>query len=170
MLTDADNDGIPANVESQSCFGAGADSDPLNADDDSDGDGIANANDPQPCVPATSYTAIVDFNPDPLPTGSTGTTVTVEVRVPGRNIAQVLAGSVRITRIADEDVSTDPRFANIAWTIKNGVGIAKFDRQKLVQYLAARNLHNRIITVTVAGGSGAPPWSFEGSDTFFVQG
>ncbi|MDQ3379964.1 MAG: right-handed parallel beta-helix repeat-containing protein [Actinomycetota bacterium] len=170
VLTDADNDGIAANVESQSCFGAGADNDPLNADDDSDGDGIPNANDPQPCVPATSYTAIVDFTPDPLPTGSTGTTVTVEVRVPGRNIAQVLASSVRITRIADEDVSTDSRFANIAWTIKSGVGIAKFDRQKLVQYLADRNIHNRVITITVAGRSGAPPWSFEGSDTTFVQG
>lgn len=171
VLADADNDGIAANVESQSCFGAGADNDPLNADDDSDGDGIANANDPQPCVPATSYTAIADFNPDPFPTPSSGTTVTVEVRVPGRNVAQVLASSVRITRIADEDVSTDPRFANIAWSVtKQGVGIAKFDRQKLIQYLAGRDIHNRVITITVAGRSGAPPWSFEGSDTTFVQG
>ena len=172
VLTDADNDGMSASVESQPCFGADADNDPLNAYDDSDNDGLVNASDPQPCVPATSYTAIVDFNPDPLPTGSSGNTVTVEVRVPGRNIAQVLPSSVRITRIADQDVSsTDPRFANIGWTVKSGVGIAKFDRLKLVQYLASRNIRNRVISITVAGGkSSAPAWSFEGSDTTFVQG
>jgi hypothetical protein len=170
VLTDEDNDGIPASVESQPCFGAGADNDPTNAFLDNDNDGLVNASDPQPCVPATSYSAIIDFNPDPLPTGSSGNTITVYVRVPGRNIAQVLASSVRITRIADEDVSTDPRFLNIGWTISNGVGTAKFDRQKLVMYLASRNIHNRVITVTVGGRSSPPVWTFEGSDTTFVQG
>jgi hypothetical protein len=168
VLVDADNDGIPKNVE-DSCLGGG-DDDPLNADDDKDGDGIANVNDPQPCVPATSYTAIIEFNPDPFPVLASGNVVTVYVRVPGRNVSQVLSGSVRITRIADEDVSTNPNFRNIAWTVSGGVGTAKFDRQKLIQYFAARNIHNRVITVTVAGNSGAPAWSFEGSDTFFVQG
>lgn len=165
VLTDADNDGIPKTVE-DSCLGGG-DDDPLNADDDQDGDGIANANDPQPCVAATSYTAIIEFNPDPFPTLSTGNVVTVYVRVPGRNVGQVLSGSVRITRIADKPVSN---FPNIAWTVSGGVGTAKFDRQKLIQFLALNNIHNRFITVTVVGSSGAPAWSFEGSDTFFVQG
>ena len=59
---------------------------------------------------------------------------------------------------------------DIAWTINNGVGIAKFDRQILIQYLQSRNIHNRVITLTIAGQGGAPPWSFEGSDTTFVQG
>ena len=73
------------------------------------------------------------------------------VRVPGRNVAQVLASSVRITRIADQDVSTNNDFLNTAWTISNGVGTAKFDRQKLIQYLGQRNIHDRVISITVGG-------------------
>ena len=169
VVTDADNDGIPKSVD-DGCVGGEGDSDPLNADDDKDGDGIPNVDDPQPCVAASSYTAIVDVNPDPMPTGSSGNSVTVYVRVPGRNMAQVLASSVRITRIADEDVSANNDFRNTAWTISGGVGTAKFDRQKLIQYLAAKDIHNRVITITVGGRSGAPPWSFEGSDTVFIQG
>ena len=92
------------------------------------------------------------------------------VRVPGRNVAQVLASSVRITRIADEDVSANNNFRNTAWTISGGVGTAKFDRQKLIQFLASRDIHNQVVTITVGGRSGAPPWSFEGSDTVFIQG
>jgi hypothetical protein len=167
VKTDADNDGMPADVEGQSCFTTG-DNDPLNAYSDYDGDGIPNSVDPQPCTPATSYTAIADFNPDPLPLTSTGNTVTVDIRIPGRNVAQVIGSSVRITRIADADVSADPNFQNIAWTIANGVGTAKFDRQKLIQYLNGRGIHNRVISITVAGSGG--PWSFQGSDTTFVQG
>ena len=169
VKTDADNDGMPVDVESQSCFTTG-DNDPLNAFSDYDGDGIPNSVDPQACTPATSYTATADFNPDPLPVTSTGNTVTVEIRIPGRNVAQVMGSSVRITQIADDDVSRDPQFATIAWTVMNGVGIAKFDRQKLIQYLAGRNIHNRTISITVAGGSGAPRWTFQGIDTTFVQG
>jgi Periplasmic copper-binding protein (NosD) len=168
VLTDEDNDGIPKTVE-DSCLGGG-DDDPTNADDDKDNDGLPNVNDPQPCVAATSYTAIVEITPDPLPTGSSGNPVTASVRVPGRNIAQVLASSVRITRIADQDVSTNNDFRNIAWTVSGGVGTAKFDRQKLIQHLAARNIHNSLVSITVSGRSGAPVWSFEGSDTIFVQG
>jgi CSLREA domain-containing protein len=171
VATDADNDGIPASVESQSCFTTG-DNDPLNAYSDYDGDGIPNASDPQPCTPATSYTATADFNPDPLPYSSTGNTVTVNITIPGRNVAQVIGSSVRITNIAGADVSSsnDPAFKNIAWTISSGVGIAKFDRQKLLAYLSGRGIHNRRITITVAGRSGAPPWTFQGSDSTFVQG
>ena len=93
-----------------------------------------------------------------------------DIRIPGRNVAQVIGSSVRITRIADADVSSDPRFQNIAWTVTNGVGTAKFDRQKLITYLKGRGIHNRVITITVAGRSGAPPWTFQGSDTTLVQG
>jgi CSLREA domain-containing protein len=169
VLTDADNDGIPKSVD-DGCIGGNGDSDPLNAFGDKDNDGLPNASDPQPCTAATSYTAIVDVNPDPLPTGSSGNPITADVRVPGRNVAQVLASSVRITRIADEDVSTNNDFKNIGWTIKNGVGIAKFDREKIAQWLASRDIHNRVVSITVGGSSGAPPWTFSGSDSVFVQG
>jgi len=168
VKTDADNDGMPADVEGQSCFTSG-DNDPLNAYSDYDGDGIPNASDGQPCSPSTSYSAIVDFDPNTLQYGSSGTVVTMTVRVPFRNVAQVLSTSVRLTKIADADVSADPRFQSISWTVSNGVGIAKFDRAKLIQYLIGRDIHNRTISITIAGRSGAPPWSFEGSAMVFVQ-
>ena len=107
IVADADNDGIPASVESLSCFGTGGDNDPTNAYGDQDADGIPNVDDPQPCTPASSYTAIVDVNPDPLPTGSSGSPITAYVRVPGRNVSQVLGSSVRITGIAGIDVSSN---------------------------------------------------------------
>ena len=169
VKTDADNDGMSADVEGQSCFTSG-DNDPLNAYSDYDGDGIPNASDGQPCSPSTSYSATADFNPDPLQLGSSNGVVTMTVKVPFRNVAQVLSTSVRLTKIADADVSTDPRFQSISWTVANGVGEAKFDRAKLIQYLVGRDIHNRTISITIAGRSGAPPWSFEGSDTVFVQG
>lgn len=169
VLTDEDNDGIPASVESQPCFGAGADNDPTNAFLDNDNDGLVNASDPQPCDPATSYTALIEFNPDPFPTPSNGNTVTIYVRVPGRNVGQVLSNTVRISRIADQDIAPADFFKNISWSVSGGVGTAKFDRQKLIAWLAARNIDDQIITVTVVGSSGAPgPWSFEGSDTVFI--
>jgi CSLREA domain-containing protein len=169
VKTDADNDGMPADVEGQSCFTSG-DNDPLNAYSDYDGDGIPNASDGQPCSPSASYSAIADFNPDPLSLDPSNGVVTVSVNVPFRNVAQVLSTSVRLTRIADADVSTDPRFQNISFMVEKGVGLAKFDRAKLIQYLIGRNIHNRTISITIAGRSGAPPWSFEGTDTVFIQG
>jgi hypothetical protein len=168
VKTDADNDGIPADVEA--CIG-GSDSDPLNAFGDFDGDGIPNQSDPQPCLAAASYTASEDFNPDPLPLTSTGSPVTVYIRLPSRNLAQIDPGSVRITAIAGEDVSTDPRFASTAWSVSGGVGTAKFDRQKLFQYLTANGIKNRVISISVSGRSSIlPQWSFDGFDTTFVQG
>jgi CSLREA domain-containing protein len=168
VKTDADNDGIPADAET--CI-AGGDSDPLNAFGDADGDGIPNQSDPQPCTPATSYTANEDFNPDPLPLTSTGSPVTVYIRLPSRNLAQIRPSSVRITAIAGEDVSSDSRFANTAWSVSGGVGTAKFDRQKLFQYLTENGIHNRVISISVTGSSStSPQWSFDGFDTTFVQG
>jgi Right handed beta helix region len=167
VLADNDNDGVPASVDN-SCLGGGGDSNPLNADDDKDLDGIPNADDPQPCTAASSYTATIDFQPDPFPTPSNGNTVTVYVQVPGRNVGQVLSNTVRIVRFADKDVSTNNDFRNIGWTVSSGVGAAKFDRQKLIAWLANEGIDDQVITVTVRGNSGAPAWSFEGSDTVFI--
>ena len=107
VKTDADNDGMPADVESQSCFATG-DNDPLNAYSDYDGDGIPNSVDPQACTPATSYTAIADFNPDPLPIASSGQHGDGRHPHPGSQRGSGDRSSVRITAIADDDVSSDP--------------------------------------------------------------
>ena len=168
--TDADNDGIPAAVEAQSCFPAGGDQDPLNAFADSDGDGIPNAADPQPCVQATSYTATEAFSPGQLAYASGGKFVTVAVTLPARDLTQIDPASVHITTIADDEVSTDPRFANLGWSVVGGVGTAKFDRQKLIAYLTARGIHNRTISISVGGSSSAHNWSFDGSDTVNTKG
>lgn len=169
VLADADNDGIPAVVESQECFSSG-DSDPLNAFVDDDGDGLVDADDPEPCEPASSYAGIADFNPATLAVRSTGGVATVDVRVPYRSISQILSSSVRIVSIADEDVSGDPGFQNLGWTVVGDTGTAKFDRQKLIQFLSSRNLHDRVVTITIRGSADAQAWTFEASDTTFVKG
>ena len=87
----------------------------------------------------------MDVNPDPLPTGSSGTPITAYVRVPG---PERRAGA----RLERPDHARSPTrtsrptrdFRNTGWTVSNGVGTAKFDRQKLVQYLGGRNIHNRV--------------------------
>ena len=105
-----------------------------------------------------------------MPTGSSGNPITAYVRVLGRNVTQVAAANVRITRIADFDVSTNNSFRATAWTVSNGVGTAKFDRQTVVQFLAAHNIHNQVISITVRVGPSPPAWSAEGLDTVLVQG
>ena len=161
VVTDADNDGVPKTVE-DSCLGGG-DDDPTNADDDRDNDGLPNVNDPQPCVAASSYTAIVEINPDPLPAGSSGSPVTAYVRVPGQRrpdsgferAHHANRGSGRV----DEQRLPERRVDDL-----RRCGTAKFDRQKLIQHLASRNIHNSLVSITVSRRSGAPVWAFEGSD------
>ena len=179
VLADADNDGIAQNVEEGqgSCItsvdgdpNTSPDHDPLNAFADSDNDGFPNGSDAQPCVPATSYRAIADFNPDPFPVPSSGTTVTFDVSVPGRNMAQVQPSTVRLVEIAEIDVSSDTRLRQIAWTVdaKKNTANAKFDRQYLIGWLQSHNLVGKRVTLTIRGSSGAPSWTFEGSDSTYV--
>jgi len=168
--TDADNDGIPAAVEEQSCFSAGADQDPLNAFADYDGDGIPNADDPEPCIAATSYAATASFEAAQLTLKSNARFVTFSVQIPNRDLTQVDDASVRITTIADGDVSADPAFANLKWAVSGGVGTARFDRRSLVAYLIAHDIHDQTISIGLAGSSSSQNWSFTGSATIFVNG
>lgn len=184
VLADNDNDGIAQNVEEGqgSCITSvdgdpttSPDHDPLNAFADSDNDGYPNGSDPQPCVAATSYQVVADFNPDPLPVPSSGTTVTFDLSVPPgllvRKFAQIQPSTVRLVQIADTDVSTDPKFRQIAWTVdaKKNTATAKFDRQYLIGWLRSHNLVGKVVSLTIRGSSGAPAWTFEGSDTTVVK-
>ncbi len=164
IVADADNDGIPAATES-GCLGS-SDTNPMDAYDDKDGDGIPNADDPQPCTPQTAYNSIMTFAPIPFPTQSTGNPVTVTVNVPYRNLNQISAATVAITK-----VNGDPfTLTASSWNVTNNVGQAKFDRQALINYLNGHNMHNMTVVFTIAGASAAPPWTFEGVATTTIKG
>jgi hypothetical protein len=77
---------------------------------------------------------------------------------------------VRIVSVADEDVSDDPGFLNTGWTVVGDVGTAKFDRQKLIQFLAARNIRDKAVTLVFGGRSNAQGWTFEASATTLLKG
>ncbi len=173
ILADADHDGIPAAVETApgSCLGPDADNNPFNAFGDQDLDGIPTIDDlltdGGPCVAETEYDAIAAFDPETLFVLSSGKTVTMSITIPYRSLADVAPSSVRITAIGGRAVD----FANVGWSIKNGVGVAKFDRQALVEYLIDEGIVNDVVAIAVTGHSRAgisPEWTFGASDTTFV--
>ncbi len=157
ILADADHDGIPANVESQSCFTTG-DNDPKNARLDYDGDGIANDDDQYttkgPCV--REYNAIIDWDPDDLQRTSSGPPISVKVTVPGRSVSDIVSASVKISKIVYVDsgghvVEANPNQTRIEWTARGAEGLAKFDRQDFVDFLNAEEVPNQRIAVEVSG-------------------
>lgn len=167
ILADSDNDGLSASEESQGCFASGGDSDPSNAYADNDQDGIPNVDDPEPCKAASDYNATVRFSVDQLSLSSTATTLTATVRVPYRNLSQVVPSSVRISKVGGKDVSGDARFQNIGWSVNAGTGTAVFDRQKIIQYLKSEGLTGTV-WFTISGKSLSPAWSFDGADDMNV--
>jgi CSLREA domain-containing protein len=163
ILADADNDWLPANVEDDPCFPAGADSDPTNAFADYDNDGYSNLDDlytnEGPCVPAHEYSVLATFGPDVLYVPSRGDTVSITVVSPRRKL--VAATTVRITDLSGAEVS----IAATSWTVdKNGVGKATFNRQVVIARLTELGLVGQTVSVTVTGDSSG--WTFRGTDTF----
>jgi hypothetical protein len=165
ILADADNDGIPAATET-GCLGT-SDTNPMDAYGDKDGDGIPNADDPQPCTAQTTpYNAVMTFQPNPFPIPSSGNTVNVTVKIPYRNLSQVLATSVQIAQINNVPVN----FNSVSWKVTDNVGQALFDRQALISYFMAHNIHNSTVVFTITGRSAAPPWTFLGVATTVITG
>jgi hypothetical protein len=170
ILGDADNDGLPANVEDDACFVAGADTDPTNAFADQDADGYSNLDDlttaDGPCVEAEDYPVSAIFGPDVLYVPSNGDEVTITVASSRRDLRQIAASSVRITDISGADLSM-PAFR---WTVdKRGVGIARFDRQAVIQQVQSLDLVGQTISITIAGTSLSDGWTFSGSDMFVAR-
>jgi hypothetical protein len=167
ILADADNDGVPRELE-VGCAGS-SDTDAEDAYyGDADGDGIPNADDVTtaggPCTAATSYQATVDVKPDTIVTSSTSSPVSASISMPFRDLLAVEPSSVRIRRIEGLDVSDDPRFVATGWTVTGGVATATFDRAKVNEYLRSEGILNRKATFTIGGTSTDGTWSFEGTD------
>ncbi len=160
ILADADHDGLSATYESQSCFPPGSDNDPSTPGTDLDVDGIQTGNEfntPNgPCVPEDSYNAIIDWDPDDLQRNTSGTPITVKVKVPYRDVGQIVPSSVRITKITYVDANGDfaearPDQPAASWSAKGGEAMAKFDRQTFIRTLNALGIANQTIMVEVGG-------------------
>ena len=117
---------------------AGGDDDPTNADDDQDSDGIAERQ-----RSAAVHRREVVHRDRRRQSGPAADGIEREPdhRLRARARPERRAGrsprACGSREIADEDVSTTDNFRTTAWTVSSGVGTAKFDRQKVVQYLAA---------------------------------
>jgi uncharacterized repeat protein (TIGR01451 family)/CSLREA domain-containing protein len=169
ILADADHDKIPASLD-VTCSGVSVDGDPLSASADYDKDGIPNGQDPDPCHAATIYNALATFLPDPLDFNSSGNPVSMMVQVPYRDLSQVDPATVAITSV--NELPTNLK--NIDWKLNsNDTGNAQFDRQALIAFLAANNIHNRRILITISGNSiksVKPKWSFRGVASTYIKG
>jgi hypothetical protein len=161
ILADADHDGIPVGHDFTTCSPpTPGDNNPENATADPDGDGIPNIDDQYTsggtCVAETNYAAIIDWDPDDLNLNTSGTPITVKVRVPYRSVSQVVPSSVRITKViygnADGDiVEENYEQPAIEWTARGQDGTAKFARQPFIAFLNSRQIANQRIVVEVSG-------------------
>jgi hypothetical protein len=75
--------------------------------------------------------------------------------------------SVRVSAI--DGIATN--IPALRWTVDNGVGTAKFDRNALIAFFDSHGIKNRstLITVRGAGSAAGMAFTFEGSDTTFVR-
>jgi len=161
ILADTDHDGFSDTQESSGCLAGGANNGGTPSGD-ADSDGIPNASDPNPCVAATVYNAIVDFNPNDLNLTSSGNPVTVAIQTPGRDIRQVVGSSVKIVEASGATTSSP----NVGWAVSGSVGTAKFARQPLITFLKANGATVGTIWIVVSGNSNTnPAWAFTGRDT-----
>jgi CSLREA domain-containing protein len=166
VLADNDHDGFSDVDETTTCFGAGAATDGSTPSGDADGDGIPNASDVEPCVAQSLFVGIADFDPDELNLTSAGSTVTVAIRLPQRDIRQISGATVRIVAVGSQPLT----LGNIGWSVKKGVGTAKFGRQALIDFLTSHGVEDTSVSITVAGTSSTnPTWTFEATDATFVK-
>jgi hypothetical protein len=176
ILIDEDNDGIAFNEET--CYaGPGdltPDQNPYNAHRDADADGIVNVDDVQPCVEATAYGFLGDFDPNTLFVPSSGHPVTFFVKASERDLQDVIADSVRIGWVSGYDVPVSVGDA-VNWQVdSSGVGTAKVSRPALTSWLLDPNgdgdtsdeLVGRFIEMRLTGSglTGATEWTFEAQD------
>jgi CSLREA domain-containing protein len=161
IVADADHDGIRADLDPAMCtpFTSG-DNDPFNAPLDLDGDGVPQFDEVYtkngPCVAEDSYSANIDFEPDNLQRSSSGTPITVKVRVPYRSVSQIVGSSVKISKIVYVDANGQvaefsPNQPTVSWSAQGADGLAKFDRPAFVATLNSLGIANQRILIEVSG-------------------
>jgi uncharacterized repeat protein (TIGR01451 family)/CSLREA domain-containing protein len=178
ILADADRDNLHAAIDRTDCSGTAtsADNNAANAFalPDPDGDGIPNSDDRFTaggvCTAEHDFGALINFDPDEFNIPATGKVATVSIRVPYKAMSQVNGDSVRITEIGGTAVNITqiPR----GWSLKDGVGVAKFDRVELANFFEAHGMVGQRVTIVVEGaskGGVSPSWSFEGIDSTMVK-
>jgi hypothetical protein len=180
ILPDADHDGIPAGEEATGCGSPpGSDSNPLDATDDPDLDGIPSVDDQHTtggtCGAETTYSAIIDWNPDDFNRNTSGTPITVKVQVPYRSVSQIVPASVKITKVIYVDshgeiAEANPNQQATEWSAKGQDGTAKFARQPFIGFLNTNQIPNQRIVVEVSGNfSGTPTTQWAGRDSTNVK-
>jgi hypothetical protein len=103
-----------------------------------------------------TYNAIIDWDPDTLQRMTSGTPISVKVKVPYRDVGQIVPSSVKITKITYVDANGDfaeahPNQPTVSWSAKGAEALAKFDRQVFIQTLNALGIANQTIMVEVGG-------------------
>jgi hypothetical protein len=183
ILVDGDHDGIPFDDDVATCpaVPGSGDTDSSNVTADPDLDGIPNHDDQYteggPCGAQTTYNAIIDFEPNDLQRNTSGTPITVKVRIAYRPVSQTVGSTVKISKVVYENEDGDvveesyTQFAT-SWSAKGQEGNAKFDRQAFIAFLnhADRQIANQRIVVEVSGNfSGSPAASWAGRDSTNVK-
>jgi len=103
-----------------------------------------------------TYNAIIDWDPDNLQRMTSGTPISVKVRVPFRNVGQIVPSSVMITKITYVDANGDfaeahPNQRALSWSAMGAEALAKFDRQTFIRTLNTLGIANQTIMVEVSG-------------------
>jgi Tol biopolymer transport system component len=175
VVKDADNDGMSATEEAQSCITFNnvdyttADDDPLNAFRDDDNDGLENITDPFPCVAASEYDASIVFDPNSMQRGSQGT-VTANITVPNRQATDIQDAYVKSINGIDVSDNAQLRAKQLIIVRGTNVAQAKIDRTPLSAFFVAHNITaGQTVRIVIAGMGGDGSWTFEGSGTLGVN-
>jgi len=156
VLQDADHDGIPASKD-VTCGGTSADNDPTNANADYDADGIPNRDDPAPCTSANNAT--INFDPDSLNTGSSGTPVTVYITFNGGDLNTVAPATVKIVQIANLPAN----ITAFSWSVTGThTAVAQFDRATVNNFIIQNQLKGSYVPFVIQGSSST--FTFRGVD------
>ena len=173
VLADADNDGLSAEEEAQTCIGflpelGSAENDPLNAFRDDDNDGIVNLEDEDACEPADVYAATLDWDADAIESKSQGG-LTARIAIQYRDEQQVASAWIKsIKGINVESLGIDATQLTVG---KGGTQLsARFERPAIRAAFLAKGIpFNSVVRIVVTGADANDDWVFEGSDTLLVK-